>query len=133
MGADRTGCVAPVSGAQHATDVLDALDEQIARNPAWEKAHSGDPETSHEAAAAARCLRPADGRRIVEIMQRAARPVAACEIARLSAGTLTQVQVNRRMKEIHEAGLVVRTREFARTDSGRRAVRYELTRRGREA
>ena len=127
VGVDRTGMQAPRSGAQHCEDVLAELDRQIADDPAW--GDGGEDGANGDTGGPAR----SDDQRILELMRSVNRPVSSGEVAIRSRGALTRNHVSRRFGELHAEGWIRPSSERIRFGKGREEVRYELTRRGREA
>ena len=80
-----------------------------------------DPETSHQAANAAKGLRAAHSERILELL-RSGHVLAAEQLA--DGLALSPVQVNRRLAELEDSGLIERTDQRHRNRSGRMAVRW---------
>ena len=120
-----------LSPQQHFEEWQRDLDQQIADDPAW---GNGDVDRAPGAAAAdAGGPVRMDDQRILELMRSVDRPVSSGEVAIRSRGALTRNHVSRRFGELHAEGWIRPSSERIRFGKGREEVRYELTRRGREA
>lgn len=88
------------------------------------RARRSDPDTSHAAARAAQTLGSRHAHDIVEVMARAAAPLAAEQIA--DRVGLTSVQVNRRLRELVDLEVIEPTEHRHRNRSGRHAVQFRI-------
>ena len=86
-----------------------------------------DPKTSHDAARHAEKFLNSHHEAILAVMRASQAPMAAEQIAD-ACGWSSHVQANRRMSELCDRGLIESTEERHVNRSGRKAVRYQLSR-----
>jgi response regulator of citrate/malate metabolism len=87
---------------------------------------NGDPETSLEAGVAAESFVSEHHAAIILTLKSTGRAMAAEEIADF-IGWSSHVTANRRLAELADSGIIVRTEERHKNRSGRSAFRYRLT------